>query len=105
MLSMLVKVPRRRVLTTLSVAVLVTLAYGAYSHGIVAQSGTYEAGVEGQIWQQLPVFGRGVDMARLDPTGTIIIPERPITTSALGAPTFSDSNFPLIADVWPCTTD
>lgn len=73
------------------------IAYGLHAHGVFAQTVSYAPGLEGQIWQQLPTFGRGVDMGN----------ERPITTAPLTtAPTFS-TPAPLdgLADVWPCTTD
>ena len=83
---------RQRVLIGLSLAL--ALVYGSRSQGVSAQQVSYAPGVEGQIWQQLPTNGRGVDL----------INERPITTSPV-TPTFSDPSLPGIADLWPCTAD
>jgi hypothetical protein len=83
----------RRSFDVLVLSFVCAIVYGAYAPPLSAQ-GSYAPGVEGQIWQQLPIFGRGVDL----------IDERPITTSPI-APTFSDPSKPGIADLWPCTAD
>ncbi len=72
----------------LTLALGLALAYGVHSYHLFAQVVSYTPGVEGQIWQQLPVFGRGLDMN-----------ERPITTDQF----FIDRSGHVPADVWPCT--
>jgi hypothetical protein len=94
MLPRLVRAHRRLLI---ALSLLLALALGLRSQGLVAQVVSYAPGVEGQVWQQLPTFGRGVDMGN----------ERPVTIGAIpGGPTFS-SPPPLdgLADLWPCTTD
>ncbi len=83
---------RQRVLVGLSLAL--ALVYGLRSQSVSAQQVSYAPGVEGQVWQQLPTNGRGVDL----------INERPITTSPV-TPTFSDPSLPGVADLWPCTVN
>lgn len=88
---------RSRRLLLIALSLSLALVYGISSQGLFAQAVSYAPGVEGQIWQQLPTFGRGVDMGN----------ERPITIGALPAgPTFS-TPAPLdgLADIWPCTVD
>lgn len=87
----------RRVWIALSLALGLAIAYGFHTHALVAQAVSYAAGVEGQIWQQLPTFGRGVDMGN----------ERPVTVGAIpDGPTFSTpAPLDALADLWPCTTD
>ena len=87
---------RRRLFLALGLSLALAIAYGVHQHGAFAQTSSYEPGLEGQIWQQLPVVGRGLDMGN----------ERPITTTpGTTAPTFSTSYLPTIADLWPCTAD
>ena len=80
--------PRRYAFIALAATVLVA-GFGVHAR-LFAQQASYAPGVEGQIWQQLPVMGRGIDSV-----------ERPITTD----PTVSDPN-PLggVANLWPCST-
>ena len=76
---------RRNGFIALALALGLVVTFGLHSRGLLAQGPvSYTPGVEGQIWQQLPSLGRGLDMN-----------ERPISTNtALIDPT---------GNVWPCT--
>ena len=81
--------------TALGLSIVLALFFGWLGNIAHAQQVSYAPGVEGQIWQQLPAFGRGVDL----------VGERPITTTPPDVATFSDPNWPNVADIWPCETD